>query len=275
MKNTVTGCVDGSPSTRSVCEYAAWAACTFSVPLTLLHVIEKDNNPAISDLSGTLGIDSQQLLTEELVEIEGKRNRLLMAQGKAILEGCTRLLQQQGIQDVMSLQKHGDPDEILAELSDIRLMVLGRKGSEHQVGSHLENVIRLQKKPLLVVPDKFSTPSRVMFAYDGSEESRKNLERLTVSPLLKDLPCHIVMINGDEGELRVAQQILRNAGIETSCVQLTDQSVGDALIRYGKENDIDLIVMGAYGHSRLKHFFLGSHTAEMLEKTQQPLLILR
>ncbi|MBT0722493.1 universal stress protein [Rosenbergiella collisarenosi] len=275
MKNTVTGCVDGSPSTRSVCEYAAWAACTFSVPLTLLHVIEKDNNPAISALSGTLGIDSQQLLTEELVEIEGKRNRLLMAQGKSILEGCTRLLQQQGSQDVMSLQKHGDPDEILAELSDIRLMVLGRKGSEHQVGSHLENVIHLQKKPLLVVPDKFSTPSRVMFAYDSSEESRKNLERLTVSPLLKDLPCHIVMINGDEGELRIAQQIPRNSGIETSCVQLTDQSVGDALIRYGEENDIDLIVLGAYGHSRLKQFFLGSHTAEMLEKTQQPLLILR
>jgi len=123
-----------------------------------------------------------------------------MAQGKAILEGCTRLLQQQGIQDVMLLQKHGAPDEILAELSDIRLMVLGRKGSEHKVGSHLENVIRLQKNPLLVVPDKFSTPSRVMFAYDGSEESRKNLERLTVSPLLKDLPCHIVMINGDEGD---------------------------------------------------------------------------
>lgn len=275
MKNTVTGCVDGSPSTRSVCEYAEWAADIFGAPLALLHVIEKDNNPAVSDLSGTLGIDSQQLLTEELIEVEGKRNRLLMAQGKVILEGCARLLQQQGSQDVMLLQKHGAPDEILAELSDIRLMVLGRKGSEHQVGSHLENVLRLQKKPLLVVPEKFSTPSRVMFAYDGSEESRKNLERLTVSPLLKGLPCHIVMVNGKEGELRNAQQILRNAGIETSCVHLTGQSVGDALIHYGIENAIDLIVMGAYGHSRLKQFILGSHTSEILRKTQQPLLILR
>ncbi|MBK4355782.1 universal stress protein, partial [Enterobacter hormaechei] len=50
---------------------------------------------------------------------------------------------------------------------------------------------------------------------------------------------------------------------------------GDALIRYAEENAVDLIVMGAYGHSRLRQFFIGSHTSEMLQKTQQPLLILR
>lgn len=83
------------------------------------------------------------------------------------------------------MQKHGTPDEVLAELSDLRLMVLGRRGSQHPVGSHLESVIRLQKKPLLVVPENYSAPSRAMVAYDGSEESRRNLERLTMSPLLR------------------------------------------------------------------------------------------
>jgi hypothetical protein len=55
---------------------------TLQSQLALLHVIEKDSTPVVSDLTGTLGIDSQQLLTDELVEIEGQRNRLLMAQGK-------------------------------------------------------------------------------------------------------------------------------------------------------------------------------------------------
>ena len=126
MNNTVTACVDGSLSTRSVCEYAAWAARTLQSQLALLHVIEKDSTPVVSDLTGTLGIDSQQLLTDELVEIEGQRNRLLMAQGKAILESCAELLQKQGSPDVLLMQKHGTPDEVLAELSDLRLMVLGR-----------------------------------------------------------------------------------------------------------------------------------------------------
>ena len=154
-------------------------------------------------------------------------------------------------------------------------MVLGRRGSQHPVGSHLESVIRLQKKPLLVVPENYSAPSRAMFAYDGSEESRRNLERLTMSPLLRGLECHLVMVNGKKEELLAAQQILRDAGIENSTTHLTGQSVGDALIRHAEENAVDLIVMGAYGHSRLRQFFIGSHTSEMLQKTQQPLLILR
>ena len=79
----------------------------------------------------------------------------------------------------------------------------------------------------------------------------------------------------DKEELLAAQQILRDAGIENSTTHLTGQSVGDALIRYAEENAVDLIVMGAYGHSRLRQFFIGSHTSEMLQKTQQPLLILR
>ncbi|MGJ3351762.1 universal stress protein [Morganella sp. Je.2.23] len=275
MNNTVTGCVDGSVSTRAVCEYAAWAARTLHSQLALLHVIEKDSIPVVSDLTGILGIDSQQLLTDELVELEGQRNRLLMAQGKAILESCAQLLQKQGIPDVVLLQKHGTPDETLAELNDIRLMVLGRRGSQHQVGSHLESVIRLQKKPLLVVPENYSVPSRVMFTYDGSEESRINLERMTMSPLLWGLECRLVMVNGKKEELLTAQKILCDAGIENSTTHLTGQSVGGELIRYAEENTVDLIVMGAYGHSRLRQFFIGSHTSEMLQKAQQPLLILR
>lgn len=62
------------------------------------------------------------------------------------------------------------------------------------------------------------------------------------------------MVNGKKEELFTAQQILRDAGIENSTTHLTGQSVGDALIRYAEENAVDLIVMGAYGHSRLRQF---------------------
>ena len=40
MNNRVIACVDGSPSTRSVCEYAAWAAAKLGVPLVLMPVLE-------------------------------------------------------------------------------------------------------------------------------------------------------------------------------------------------------------------------------------------
>ncbi|HBE3007751.1 TPA: universal stress protein [Escherichia coli] len=275
MKNTVVACVDGSPSTGPVCDYAAWAAAGLSAPLALLHVLEKDGHPAVSDLSGSIGIDSKELLTEELVRVEGERSRLLMAQGKAILSGCAERLSRAGIPEVRQLQMHGALDEILAGLDDVRLMVLGRRGTEHTVGSHLESVIRLQKEPVLVVPETFSAPSRVLFAWDGSEASRRNLTRLTVSPLLCGLTCHVVMVNGDDASLLDAQQILQAAGIDAESRMIQDESVSRGLCRYAEENGTDLIVMGAWGHSRLRRFFIGSHTTSMLAESRHPLLMLR
>lgn len=275
MNNTVIVCVDGSPSTRPVCEYAAWAAGELDVPLALMHVLEKNDPPAVSDLTGTIGIDSREQLTEELVRIEGERSRLRMAQGKTVLADCAALLKQRGYPDVQKLQKHGALDEILAELGDIRLMVLGRRGAHNHVGSHLESVIRLQKHPVLVVPEAFSLPSRVMFAYDGSEASRENLMRITVSPLLSGMSCHLVMVNGEMAALQEAQVILQKAGIVTEARLMNGSSVTGALCRYADENDIGLTVMGAYGHSRLRRFFIGSNTTEMLAESRQPLLMLR
>jgi nucleotide-binding universal stress UspA family protein len=79
-----------------------------------------------------------------------------MTQGRAILAGCAELLSQIGIPDVQQLQKHGALDIILADLKDIRLMILGRRGTQNPVGSNLESIIRLQKKPVLIVPETFT-----------------------------------------------------------------------------------------------------------------------
>lgn len=275
MNNTVVACVDGSSSTQAVCEYAAWAAGTLKVPLALLHVLEKSAPPVASDLTGTIGIDSREHFTEELVRLEGERNRLLMAQGKAILKGCAELLTEAGLPAPQQLQKHGTLDEILAELGEARLMVLGRRGASNPVGSHLENVIRLQKNPVLIVPETFSTPSRVMFAYDGSEASLENLRRLSVSPLLLNLTCHLVMVNGKSESLEAAQSLLKRTGITSQASLLKSDSVTEALCRYADKHGIDLLVMGAYGHSRLRRFFIGSNTAEMLSNSRPPLLMFR
>ncbi len=82
------------------------------------------------------------------------------------------------------------------------------------------------------------------------------------------------MVNGKE-ELLTAQQILRDAGIENSTTHLTGQSVGDALIRYAEENAVDLIVTGGTVIPGCGSSLSVVIPPEMLQKTQQPLLILR
>lgn len=273
MNDAIICCVDGSESTNVICEYAAWIAGKLDAPIALLHVIEKDEHPAISDLTGNIGIDSKEHVTEALVKVEGERSRQMMAQGKAILAECAALLEKRGCSDVQLLQKHGTLKDILADLENIRLIVMGRRGSEHVVGSQLEDIIRLQKKPVLVATECFKMPSQIMISYDGSEASYKSLTHLANGSLLKGLTCHLVMVKGDAVALQTAQNILQKAQVTLKVQHLNDSSVTDALCKYADDNAIDLTIMGAYGHSRLRNFFIGSHTTEMLMKSRQPLLM--
>ena len=52
-------------------------------------------------------------------------------------------------------------------------------------------------------------------------------------------------------------------------------SVDDALLKYQKDHQIGMMVMGAYGHSTLRRFFLGSNTTKVLIKSDVPLLLIR
>ncbi|TZG31610.1 universal stress protein, partial [Halomonas eurihalina] len=44
---------------------------------------------------------------------------------------------------------------------------------------------------------------------------------------------------------------------------------------YQEEQNIDLLVMGAYGHSRIRHLLVGSTTTVMLQRAEVPVLLLR
>lgn len=48
-----------------------------------------------------------------------------------------------------------------------------------------------------------------------------------------------------------------------------------ALVDYQEQAHIDLMVIGAYGHSRIRHFIIGSTTTTMMAKTHISLMVLR
>lgn len=99
-----------------------------------------------------------------------------------------------------------------------------------------------------------------------------------MSPLLKGLPCYLVVAGDGNGKLRAgidwARDELEAAGFS---VELVIES-GDAeqvIIDQVGANDIDLLVMGAYGHSRIRHLIVGSTTTAILRRCTIPLLLLR
>lgn len=283
MKNNnyVLSCIDGSNYSAAVCDYAAWIANTVSAPLTLLHNIEQQPRAAVADLTGSIGLGSQQELLEELTTIEQQRSKLLMQKGKIMLQAAADRALAAGVESPEMCQRHGSLQESLIELeAEIRVLVMGVRGEEHrdgQLGAHLETVIRSLHRPVLVVNSEFSAPKKIMLAYDGQDAARKALAMVAESTLFKNIPCHLVYV-GDSAEaqsvLAEGSAVLAAAGIEHESVQLSGKIV-KALCDYQVAQGIDMTVMGAYSHNRLRDMLLGSFTAKMLQKTNRPLLLLR
>ncbi len=280
----VLACIDGSLSSPAVCDYAAWASLRLGAPLTLLHVLDHKQYPPRSDLSGNIALGSREQLLQELAELDERRSKLGLEQGRLALEAARERAQRDGVANPQLRQRHGDlVDSLRALEGEIRLLVIGRQGETSDavsqlVGSQLESVIRTLHRPILVSPGQFRVPRSLMLAYDGSATCDKGVDLLAASPLFQGLPIHVVMVGADSDAARAQlQQAERRLVAGGHQVQLAIRAgeVEPTLHDYQTEQDIDLLVMGAYGHSRIRQFLVGSTTSHMLQTSVSPLLLLR
>jgi nucleotide-binding universal stress UspA family protein len=138
--------------------------------------------------------------------------------------------------------------------------------------------------PVLVVPDAprdyGKVFGRVMVAWNEGQEAlsaiRKSLPLLQaashVDVVLVDPPSHSAERSDPGGAVTL---MLARHGIkaEVSILSQTLPKVSDVLTRFAREHGADLMVMGAYGHSRFRESILGGTTRDMLEQSEIPLLM--
>ncbi|MDP5063665.1 MAG: universal stress protein [Haliea sp.] len=282
--HTIIACIDGSASTGAISLAGAWASQRLEQPLTLLHALEKPPAPPAADLSGTIGLGSREQLLEELTALDERREKVALEHGKHLLQAAETTAREAGAANVTQRQRHGDLVGTLADLeADTRLVILGRQGEDHAaeahaIGSHLESVVRRIHRPILVTLQAFRPPRSFMIAFDGSATAQKALNSVAGSPLLAGLPCHLVSVGplSDEQQRQVTQAhtVLMDAGFQVTVATLEGEVQG-ALNRYHREQQVDLMVMGAWGHSRIRQFFVGSNTTRMLSQAEMTLLLLR
>jgi nucleotide-binding universal stress UspA family protein len=282
--NMITACIDGSKISAYVCDAAAWVSLALDAPVKLLHVLERTTIPVNDNLSGAIGLGSREHLLAEMTVLDEQRSKIALEHGKHMLEDARIRVQNLGVSEVQVKQRHGELLDALSESEDeTRVFVMGRLGEGHDVasqaiGAHLENAVRAVHTPILVTVGEFTAPTAYMIAYDGSATADDAIAKFSVSPLLKDLPAHIVMAASETKEhldqLNAAKDMLSNSGRQVTAT-LLEGSVQDALSLYREQNKIDFMVMGAYGHSRFREFFVGSQTSKMIARSPIPLLLLR
>ena len=280
----VTACIDGSAYSQAVCDAAAWASLRLDIGLTFVHVIDKAGRAAESDVSGQIGLGSREHLLAELAQLDEQRARIDREQGRLMLDAACERAAADGVANAMSRQRHGALAETLVEMEpQTRLLVLGKRGetadtAHEHLGSNLERVIRSLHCPILITPPDFTAPQRIVVSFDGSRTARAMIERIASSPLFEGVECHLVFVGEASADCRKKLDEAK-AALEGVCAGVTvailEGEVESSLRAYKQSHAIDMLVMGAYGHSRIRHLLVGSTTTEMIRRAGMPVLILR
>ena len=269
----------------SVYQHAAWAATRISAQVEVLHVIDhhREHCPT-TDLTGAIGLDATAELTEELTKLEEAQGRVARLKGKAILEDARKQLAAAGVTDVTTTQRHGTLLETLEEFEPHSELVVVGKAGEHAgarqspLGGHLEDLVRISVRPVLVAAREFSPVERFLIAYDNSPSARKAVTYVAGSPLLRGLECCLVMVGrmdaAHEATLNEARDQLTGAGYNVNA-KLIPGSPASVIAEQVKSAGIDLLVMGAYGHSHIREFIVGSTTTKLVRSCAIPVLMFR
>ncbi|WP_228242842.1 universal stress protein [Porphyrobacter sp. GA68] len=284
VTQNVLAAIDASAYATSVCGYAGWAARRLSLPVELLHVVQRqDPIAARKDLSGAIGLGVKSELMEELVRLSEEGSRTEIEKGRVLLAAGEQLLREAGVAQVTALHRHGGVVEtILEREAEARVIVMGKRGVGHeyasgQIGSMVERVVRASSKPVLVVPREYTEPRHIVIAYDASPAAERALERLSNSPLFDGLPVTIVMAEA-EGEAQRAQ--LANAQSAFAAhrevtVVMQDGKAEQVIPAVVASTAPSLLLMGAYGHSAIRRLIIGSTTTEMVRTVHAPILMVR
>jgi len=282
--NKIITCVDGSAITHAVTDAAIWASKKLNKPISLVHTLEKHHEQKAGDYTGAIGFGAQSLLLDEMTQLDEQRAKISLKLADELLNSLSEQVKNAGINHVELVKRHGDIyDAIIDYKADTRLIVIGRCGMDHSqnmstLGSHIETLIRNSTAPILILPDEFNTPKSFMVAYDGRDTADKALKQVIDGGLLQGLHCHLVSIKNNQPELKEkfknAQHMLKTKGFDVTATFL-EGDISNSLLQYREENNVDLIVMGAFAHSKLRQFFVGSNTIKMLESAAVPVVVLK
>lgn len=285
-QDTVFACIDGLATTHAVVDGAFWAAERLQAPMALLHALERpEPMPPVGDYSGVIGMGAQDMLLERLNTLDEERTHVAQEAARRMLDEAQARVDQTRIPSLQVLLRHGELTDVLLEHEDgARLFVLGRQhrataARKLRLDHRVESVIRNVRQPVMVMTTpEFTPPEGFVVAFDGSTTARRAVEAVARSPLLRGMPGLLAMAGEPTPEmleqLHGAQAQLQQAGfaIDTRVVPgLPEEALPALLQSLGNM----LLVLGAYGHSRIRQLIVGSTTTTLLRTSAVPVLILR
>ncbi|MGB6964126.1 MAG: universal stress protein, partial [Xanthobacteraceae bacterium] len=137
-------------------------------------------------------------------------------------------------------------------------------------------------RPIVVVPYIQKAPlklDKVMVCWDGSRQAARAIG--DAMPLLAEAgKVEIVIIANEPGKqdeiagVDMGQHLARHGlKVDLERIPRGDVDVADALLSHAADSGADFLVMGGYGHSRLREFVLGGVTRSIFRSMTLPTLM--
>jgi nucleotide-binding universal stress UspA family protein len=178
----------------------------------------------------------------------------------------------------------GREEEITAQqarLSDLTLVPSPMADGEGASSDALHAVLFDSGRPVLIAPlsPPASIGERVCVAWNGTAESAAAV--YAALPWLKEakrvriLSAQEYQRRGPEAPELAAYLALHGIKAELATFRPVEREVGAGLLQAAREAEADLLVMGAYSHSRLRQLILGGVTRHVLEHATLPVLMNR
>src|SRR5690606_19473462 len=124
----------------------------------------------------------------------------------------------------------------------------------------------------------FNPVDKFLIAYDGGPSVTKALDYVVSSPLLRNAECHLIQAGEADDQanwyMEEAAGKLRGAGFVVHS-EITPGDPETIIAEAIRTREIQMLVMGAYGHSPVRAFILGSTTTTMVRTCHVPVLMFR
>jgi len=279
MIKTILVCTDGSLYGDTACEYAINLVKKLDAKLLALHVLDSRmlEGPMMADISGWVGAQPYGAQLQQF-------RQLMEQKGEAVVNALNDRCTDAGITPETWLKMGHPARVILEEETRAELLIMGRQG-EHadfiggMPGSNVERVVRHSAQPCLITPSQYQPITKILAAYDGSGNSAEALHEAI--ELAVGLECPLIILSVDEGDEEKARQnaidgvaMAKSHDLETESLVVAGVAE-KVILEQASAHNCDLIIIGAYGHSRIRELILGSTTTYLISHATIPVLISR
>jgi nucleotide-binding universal stress UspA family protein len=279
MVRTILIPTDGSEYGRTAIDFGVYIARKLEAQLIGLHVIDIGlmRGTVFSDISGSIGLPPyQEFLPVIEAGLDGRAETVL----KAFRERCEAAgLHPETIKAV------GVIDEtIIEEGKKTDWIMLAQRGENFHLakggilGSTAELVVRNSGKPVMVTPKTYQDIESMALAYDGSPPAHNAL-KLAINLSEKAFwPLTVICITDNQA---IADRLHKKVEATLEPFQIDCETIvirgkeNREILKFIQEGSVELLVMGAYGHNRLRQLFVGSTTSDVIQKSSIPVLLTR